>query len=116
MTRDTNGSGLVEDYVTAVPAEARPLFDELRALVKSELPNANEVISYGVIGYKVDAKRPRVFIGGWKDHLALYPVPHDEALQAALVPYRKGKGTLWFIPDKPLPKVLIKRVIAALVK
>lgn len=115
MTRDTNGSGLVEDYVAAVPAEARPLFDELRALVKAELPNAKEVISYGVIGYKIDDKRPRVFIGGWKDHLALYPVPNDEAVQAEIAPYRKGKGTLWFDPAKPLPKQLIKRVVAALV-
>lgn len=106
----------VADYIASLPAEARPLFDELRALVKAELPNANEVISYGVIGYKIDAKRPRVFIGGWKDHLALYPVPHDDALEAEVAPFRKGKGTLWFLPGKPLPKPIIKRVIAALVR
>lgn len=106
----------VGNYVKSVPPEAQPLFNELRALVKAELPNAAEVISYGLIGYKIDDKRPRVFIGGWKDHLALYPVPHDEVLEAEVAPYRKGKGTLWFLPGKPLPKPLIKRVIAALVK
>ena len=106
----------VAAYVAAVPRAARPLFDELRTLVKAQLPHANEVASYGIIGYKIDDKRARVFISGWKDHLGVYPVPKDEALQAELAPYRKGKGTLWFMLDAPLPKALIRRVVAALAR
>ena len=115
---DNNASvqAAVIEHIAQVPPSIRPLFDELRALMKTELPNAKEVVSYGVIGYKIDDKRPRAFIGGWNDHLALYPVPHDETLQADVAPYRKGKGTLWFLPGVPLPKPLIRRVIAALVK
>lgn len=104
----------VEQYVQSVPSVARPVFDELRSIVKAELSAAREVASYGVIGYKVDEGRARVFIGGWKDHVALYPVPHDESLLRECAPYQKGKGTLWFSLQKPLPKQLIKRVIAAL--
>ncbi len=104
----------VQDYIDAMPEQARPAFDQLRALVRQLLPDAKEVLSYGVIGYKVDEKRARVFISGWKDHLAIYPVPKDEALERELTPYRKGKGTLWFALDETLPIELITRTVLAL--
>ncbi len=112
-TKRTNQT--VEGYVASVPSGAREKFDELRVLVQSELPHAKEVVSYGILGYKIDDKRARVFISGWKDHLAIYPIPRDDALQKELAPYIKGKGTLWFSLDKPLPVELIKRTIALLV-
>jgi len=104
----------VEDYVASIKPAARATFDELRALVRATLPEAREVVSYGVLGYKLDNKRARFFIGAAKDHVAIYPVPQDEALAAALKPYRKGKGTLWFSLDQPLPTELIGRVVRAL--
>lgn len=107
-------STTVDEYIASVPAAARPKFDELRQLVKTALPNAKEVTSYGIIGYKIDDKRARVFISGWKDHVAMYPIPKDEALQAQLMPYTKGKGTLWFKLDEALPKPVIEMAVKAL--
>lgn len=104
----------VGEYVDSVPRLTRPLFDELRLLVRQALPDAHEVFSYGIIGYKIDDKRARVFISGWGDHVAIYPVPKDEALQEALQPYIKGKGTLWFPLEKPLPSELILQTIKSL--
>lgn len=104
----------VDDYVANVPLAARDMFDELRQLVKDTLPNAQEVLSYGVVGYKIDDKRARVFISGWKDHLGVYPIPKNEALQQELKPYIKGKGTLWFALDAPLPTDLIKKIVKSL--
>jgi uncharacterized protein YdhG (YjbR/CyaY superfamily) len=101
----------VDEYIASVPLAARPKFDELRQLVKSKLPHAEEVLSYGIVGYKVDNKRARVFISGWKDHVAMYPIPKSNELQAKLAPYIKGKGTLWFNLDKPLPKSLIENAV-----
>lgn len=84
-------------------------------MVQELLPGVNEVLSYGVVGYKPDIKkRAVVFISGWKDHLAIYPVPKDEKLQDELKPYIKGKGTLWFDLDTPLPKSLIEKVVKSL--
>lgn len=110
----TNKPATVEDYISIIPTAARPMFDELRSLVKTMLPQAKEVLSYGIVGYKIDDKRARVFISGWKDHIAIYPVPRDEVLQSELKSYIKGKGTLWFPLDQPLPKSLVKKVITAL--
>lgn len=106
----------IDAYIASVPDQARAKFDELRTLVRGLLPDATEVVSYGIIGYKIDDKRSRVFISGWKDHLGMYPVPKDEALRAELMPFIKGKGTLWFALNQPLPKVLIKRAVKALVE
>ena len=104
----------VDEFVAQVPTAARPMFDELRVIVKDVIPSANEVISYGILGYKVDEKRARVFISGWKDHVSMYPIPKDESLRSLLAPYIKGKGTLWFPLNIPLPKQLIKVTVKAL--
>lgn len=105
-----------EQYIAQVPPAARARFDELRKLVRSQLPDTKEVLSYGILGYKTDDKRARVFISGWKDHVAMYPIPKDPDLTGALAPYAKGKGTLWFALDEPLPAGLIKEVVRKLTK
>ena len=106
----------VEQYVAALPEVCRPQFDTLRALVRAELPKANEVLSYGIVGYKIDEKRARVFISGWKSQLAMYPLPKDEAILKELAPHIKGKGTAWFALNEPLPEKLIKKMIRSLVQ
>lgn len=106
----------VDEYIASIPNAARKHFDELRSIVKAKLPQAWEVFSYGIIGYKTSDKRAVVFISGWKDHLAIYPLPKDASLLTDLKPYIKGKGTLWFSLDEPLPKALIKKTIEALAK
>lgn len=114
-TSKTTEATTVEDYVENVPEPAKAKFDELRSLVKELLPGVNEVVSYGVVGYKPDVKkRAVVFISGWKDHLAVYPIPKDDELQKELKSYVKGKGTLWFGLDEPLPKELVERVVKSL--
>lgn len=116
-TQPKTETSSVEAYIDAIPEKARAKFDELRALVIKELPDAHEVVSYGIIGYKPDPKkRARVFISGWKDHLAVYPIPKNETLRSELEPYTKGKGTLWFDLDAPLPKELLRRTVRALSK
>lgn len=106
----------VAGYIANIPPLSRPKFDELRELVRAVLPEAQEVLSYGIVGYRMEPhKRARVYISGWKDHLGMYPIPHDEALMSELTPYIKGKGTLWFKLETPLPRELIERTVRALI-
>lgn len=116
LKSDEPKAATVDEYEANVPENARDTFKELRALVQETIPHADEVISYAIPAYKVDNKRAAVYISGWKDHVAVYPVPHDEKLQKALRPYIKGKGTLWFGLDKPLPSELIKTAVEALAR
>lgn len=106
----------VEEYIANIPVQAREGFDELRALMHTLLPEAEEVLSYGIVGYKTDRKRARVFISGWKDHLGIYPMPKDAALQKELKPYLHGKSSIWLPLDEPLPKDLIVRVVKSLIE
>lgn len=103
-----------EEYIASVPEASRKTFDELRSIVKKALPGSKEVYSYGILGYKTDEKRPKVYISGWKDHVAVYPVPKDPVLFQELSPYIKGKGTLWFKLHEELPKNLIERTVLQL--
>lgn len=106
----------VDEYEAGVPEAARDKFKELRKLVQDALPHADEVISYAIPAYKIDNKRAVVYISGWRDHVAVYPVPHDEKLQRELKPFIKGKGTLWFGLKEPLPTALIQAAVESLAK
>lgn len=111
----TGRDNSVNDYIANIPDAAQANFKYLREIVQRQLPTATEVLSYGVIGYKIDDKRARVFISGWKDHVAMYPIPDNEILRQELGPYIRGKGTLWFSLDKPLPIDMIKESVRLLI-
>ncbi|MDO4243596.1 MAG: DUF1801 domain-containing protein [Actinomyces sp.] len=106
----------VADYLASVPLAARPGLDALRDLVRHVAPHAEEVVSYGIIGYRMPggSRAAKVFVWGWTDHVALYPLPADENLRAELAPWARGKGTLWFGLDTELPTALLKRAVASL--
>lgn len=115
MTDDKTKPTTVHQYINNVPQNARSQFDTLRELVRYTIPGAIEIVSCGIVGYKIDDKRARVFISGWKDHVAMYPIPKDELLIKELQPYIRGKGTLWFSLDAELPKKLIEQTVLALI-
>lgn len=113
-TQVSTPASTTEEYIKGVPKPAKNHFSELRNLIRTNLPNAKEVLSYGVLGYKTDDKRAKIFIAGWKDHIGMYPLPKDASLQDQIKPYVKGKGTMWFKLDKPLPKELIIKITKSL--
>jgi uncharacterized protein YdhG (YjbR/CyaY superfamily) len=52
-------------------------------------------------------------IAGYARHVGLYPHPTTmEHFDAALKGYKKGKGSVQFPLDEPLPTALIERMIA----
>lgn len=104
----------VEEYLAAVPPQARPAFDHLRNLVTSTIPEAHETLSYSMIGYKKDPKkRAHVYISAWDDHLGLYPLPAETG-DIDVSAYRKGKATMWIPLGDTLPVDLIVDVVRLL--
>jgi uncharacterized protein YdhG (YjbR/CyaY superfamily) len=102
----------VESYLAAQPHEARQAIERLRAIVRKLVPEAHEAISYRILAYKLGG-RILLYIAGWKEHVAIYPVTPglDEALGERLAPYRSGKGTLRFPLSQPLPIKLIENIV-----
>lgn len=104
----------VEDYLAAVPEEARATLEVLRRTIKAVVPEATETISYGVPMFKHQG-RPLVSFGATKNHCAFYVMSPSvmEAHEDELKPYDTSKGTIRFPAGKPLPATLVKKIVKA---
>lgn len=101
----------VDDYLQQFDGETLTRLNTVRALVRQEVPDAVESMSYGLIGYKLGGK-PLVYFGGFAHHLGLYATPNGhEAFKTEFAPYKQGKGSVQFPLDQPLPLDLIRRVV-----
>src|SRR5258708_39473235 len=100
----------VDEYINAQPAEAQTRLNELRAIFRAALPDAAEVISYGMPTYKFDAGS--MYFGAAKRHCAIYG-SSKVALAEELRAFRQAKGTVRFPLDKRIPAVLVTKLIAA---
>ncbi|MFM2124164.1 MAG: hypothetical protein RL328_615 [Acidobacteriota bacterium] len=104
----------VDAYIAAQPEAARPNLDKLRATLRNALPNATEVISYGMPAYRLPEGLV-IFFAGWKQHYAIYPGSGTflAELQDELAPYEQSKGTIRFPLTKPVPVRLITKLAKA---
>ena len=106
-------SAEVDAFLAGVPERARPTLEILRRTIRALVPDADEVISYGVPTFKVG--RPLVAYGATKNHCALYVMSPDviAAHERELASYDTSKGTVRFPHDEPLPATLVKTLIEA---
>jgi uncharacterized protein YdhG (YjbR/CyaY superfamily) len=100
----------VDDYLAALPEEARATLEKLRKVVKAAVPKATEVISYQIPMYKHHGML--VGFAAFKDHCSFFPganpiATHKDELKA----YETSKGTIRFPIGKPLPAALVKKLV-----
>ncbi|MDP9275903.1 MAG: DUF1801 domain-containing protein [Chloroflexota bacterium] len=102
----------VDEYIASAPEKRRAALKKLRKTIKAAAPKANEIVSYGMAGFKQDGKRVAYF-AYWKSHTALYGTSRQfiKANAAELKPYVQSKGTLQFPADKPLPYALVTKIV-----
>lgn len=107
----------IDEYINSFPKEVGEILQTLRQVIKEEVPEeTTETISYGIPTFKLNGKYI-VYFAGYKKHVSIYPILHtDDSLKKDLAPYIKGRGTLQFPLDKPLPLPLIRNVVKILVK
>lgn len=102
----------VDQYLEVLPEDVHKVLSNLRATIKSVAPNAEEVISYGMPGYK--HKGPLVYFAAFKNHCSFFPgssqiIKRYDELKA----FKTAKGTIQFTADKPLPAAIVKRIVKA---
>ena len=107
-----SGSDDVDAYMSRLPDDRRGPMQQLRATIRAAAPGAEEVITYKMPGFKL-GNRFLVSYDAYKRHYSMFPStdPMIAALGDELAPYLKGRGTISFPADRPLPLDLIRRII-----
>lgn len=100
----------VDEYISTADPNAKKALRDIRKTIKATAPKAEEVISYQIPGYKFHGML--VFFAAWKNHISLYPAPWGaESLKKEMSAYEGSKGTIKFPLDKPMPLLLIKKIV-----
>lgn len=104
----------VEAYLARVPEPARTTLESVRATIRSAVPaEATEVISYGMPAFRY--KGALVGYAAFKKHCSFFPMSASllDDFAEDVKDYRTAKGTLQFPLDKPLSKVLVRKLVKA---
>lgn len=108
----------VDRYLAGQDDRARETLQVLRRMLLELLPDAEEVISYGIPGYRIQGTTVAGY-GAFSRHLSYFP--HSGSvldrvraeLGGALDGYGGTKSALHFPLDQPLPRELVVRLLRA---
>ena len=105
----------VTEYINAAPRQAKEKLQELRAILQKAAPEATECLKWGSPVF--EEKRILFAYAAFKSHLNFMPTPSAlEPFKKELAAYKTGKGSIQFPYDKPLPKLLIRKIAAYRIK
>lgn len=112
-SRMTAAAPSVGVYLARAPPKFRPLLRRLRAVIRKEVPDAEEVISYGMPAFHQNGVL--VYYAAFKDHCSFFPgsVVTLRRFTEEVKPFDAGKGTLHFTVDRPIPEDLVRRIVRA---
>lgn len=104
----------VDAYLGALAPERRARLERMRALIRDEAPEADELIAYGIPTYRLGG-RMLVSIASFARHDSLFPASLEvrDRLGADVAPFVRGRGTFRFPLRDPLPLDLIRRIVRA---
>jgi len=105
-----SGPGSIDEYILACPAPVQKRLQTIRRLVRRLAPDATEKISYRMPTFYLNGNL--VYFAAHAKHIGFYPGTGAMAsFKLQLAPYQKGKGTLQFPMDEPLPVRLIEDLV-----
>jgi uncharacterized protein YdhG (YjbR/CyaY superfamily) len=111
MTKPKN----FEEYISAFPKETKQLLRQVRSTIKKNAQKAEEVISYGMPAFKLNGML--VWFAAYTKHIGFYPGALGiAAFKKEISVYKWSKGAVQFPIDKPLPLVLITKIVKFKVK
>jgi uncharacterized protein YdhG (YjbR/CyaY superfamily) len=100
----------IDEYISGFPEEAQEKLQLIRSAVKQIVPDATEVISYGMPAFKLNGML--VWFAAYKNHIGFYPKSSGiKAFEKELSVYKGAKGSVQFPLDRPLPLELITQIV-----
>ena len=99
----------VDDYLRKLPASQKAELERVRSIVKQLVPEAEEMISYGMPTLKYKGAY-LIYFAAYKNHMSIFGgVPAiEDKLEGFTVSH---KGTLQFTEAKPVPKPIIQELV-----
>lgn len=102
---------VIDELLAHVPQSHRIQLEHIRKLVHRECPDAEEVITYGMPGFKYRGKYLLSF-ANFKDHMSLFPGAEPiEVFAHELAGYKTSKGTIQFTLEHKLSDGLLVNII-----
>ena len=99
----------IDEYIALQDERIQPRLSEIRSILKTALPEAEERISWSMPTYWKG--RNIIHFAASKKHLGLYPGGEATAIFADdLSDFSVSKGTIRLPYDKPLPTDLIEKI------
>ncbi len=104
----------VDEYLQGIEEPKRSTLEALRRTILEIVPDAEQVISYKVPAFRVEGRIVAGF-AAFKNHLSYLPFSGSVLPKLAdeLEGYTMTKSALHFPVDRPLPKTLVGKLIAA---
>ena len=104
----------VDAYLRQLEEPKRGTLQTLRRTILEIVPEAEQVISYGVPAFRVEGRTVAGF-AAFQNHLSYLPFSGSvlSRLGDELEGYTMTKSALHFPVDQPLPETLVKKLIAA---
>ncbi len=100
----------VDEYIAGFPQEVQPLLQQIRQVIRTAAPDAEECIRWGMATYKQCGNV--VHFAGCKKHIGFYPGDSGvAAFQEELSGYHTTKGGIQLPLNRPLPVDLITRIV-----
>jgi len=102
----------VDTYIDGLPAEKQEPMRQLRATIRAAAPDADEVITYKMPGFKTHGQF-LVSYDAYKSHYSLFPASDEvvKGLGAEIEPHLAGSGTIRFKASAPIPVDLVRRIV-----
>lgn len=102
----------VDSYLRDLDEPKCTTLQKLRRTILEIVPEAEEVISYGIPAFRLHGKAIAGF-AAFKNHLGYLPFSGSVLGEVAdeLEGYVRTKSSLHFPVDRPLPKALVKKLI-----
>lgn len=104
----------IDEYLEKIDPEKRKELERIREIAKSVVPDAEEVISYGMPTLKYKGKS---FLGfdAHKEHIGIYPYGGEEieVFKDTLIKHNYGfsTGAIRVPYDNPIPEALLIKII-----
>src|SRR4051794_13452007 len=104
----------VDEYLRGIEEPKRSTLEALRRAILEVVPEAEQVISYKVPAFRVEGRIVAGF-AAFKGHLSYLPFSGSvlRELASELEGYTMTRSALHFPIDRPLPKTLVRKLIAA---